>query len=171
MIAKSMFLLGLPVCMFLSPPAVEAQAATTAQNKAALETPNTFKEQQKQTMTSMKTIAVAWESYFNDFGTYCTSGKSSPELKWENISPKEVQALLVPLYIKNLPVQDGWGNPLQFAVQCLPKGGGSYAMRSSGSDKAWDAGAYASGSSSLKPEKDIVFTNGQFDQWPEGFAP
>jgi len=155
-----------------APPDGRAQTGKTpGDGKAPPAIAPTFREQQKRTMTCLRTVAVAWETYFNDFNTYCPSGKNQPELKWGNITPEELQALLEPRYIKALSIKDGWGNPLQFAVQCLPKGGAAYAIRSAGSDKAWDGEVYTPGTKTLKPERDIVFSSGQFDQWPEGLSP
>jgi len=172
MTMKSVILLGFAVGILWVPSVGWAQTGKPkGEKKAPRAAAPTFKEQQKQTMASMKAIAVAWETYFNDFNTYCPAGKDRPELKWGNITPEELQAVLVPRYIKALPIKDGWGNPLQFAVQCLPKGGAAYTIRSAGSNKAWDGEAYTPGTRTLKPEKDIVFSNGQFDQRPEGLSP
>jgi hypothetical protein len=126
--------------------------------------------QQKSTMASMKAIAAAWETCFHDFSTYCPPKMAAPDLQWDNIKPAELQALLVPTYIQELPLQDGWSRPLQFAVRCTTQGHQSYGIRSMGGDGRWDADSYANATRTLKAASDIVFSDGRFLQSPEGMG-
>lgn len=165
--ASLLFLLlwGMPLLSQQSPPPSSPLPPAPAPKAS----PSAWK-QQKATMAAIKAIAVAWETYFNDFSSYCPRKVDKPELNWGNIDPKEMSALLAPTYIQNLPLQDGWDGRLQFAVQCTAKGAQAYSIRSAGSDGQWDGDHYKPGTKTLRPTQDIVFSNGQFVQWPEGMA-
>ena len=72
---------------------------------------------------------------------------------------------LQPVYVRTLPLKDGWGHELH-----VRSDGETYVLVSAGKDgqldRDWlepaDAGA------STQFNSDIVFRDGQFEAWPEG---
>lgn len=107
---------------------------------------------QRRTMADLHTIALALESYNTDLGFY-PLGDGGP------IST--IRSFIEPTYVKPLPRDDGWSNPIAFAST-----GSVYTLVSLGGDSRsslpWTGGVtHGTGD-------DIVLSNGQFYQWPEG---
>jgi type II secretory pathway pseudopilin PulG len=128
---------------------------------AAIAIPNliTAKERasQKRTMADMRTIATALEAYGIDHSQ-------------EEYPPGEYAASLAPhlqpKYMSALPGVDGWGTGIRYSP--LPNRG--YVIRSAGSDKTFEHDSpdeYTRGATH-NFECDIVFSNGEFLQYPEG---
>ncbi|MCK5057848.1 MAG: hypothetical protein KAT34_14415 [Candidatus Aminicenantes bacterium] len=111
------------------------------------------KQKQKSTMGDLVGIGKAIAGYMGE-----------PKIAPKASSIKELQKILVPRYIKEMPVTDGWGNELFYQVNAEDPG--KYWLASGGSNGKleWD------GKSenffpvmSLKDfAKDIVFSNGRF---------
>lgn len=132
---------------------------------AAIAIPNLLnaidRGKQKRTMADMRTIGTAVEAYAVDNNTY-------PQFAEGDISATVGQDAdwLEPIYIKAVPENDGWNNPMQY----VSADGGEYTIGSGGKDRTdpdltLDGGPQ-SGAGSL--DADIVFSNGSFVQWPEG---
>jgi hypothetical protein len=119
------------------------------------------------TMSILRTLGTAIESYAVDHDAY--PGPTNGVVPASTLEP-----LLVPVYILELPTSDAWGNPI--LVYGEPAG---YLLLSLGADgKAeteydprktgvWQKGAGAT----RTPGRDMLFTNGQFTQWPDHLAP
>ena len=124
---------------------------------AAIAIPNLLnainRGRQKRTMADMRSIGTALESYSVDFNFY-------PKVSGSNITA--LQTYLEPTYIKRLPINDGWNQ----AFVVLEDGAGTsytiYSQAKGGAGTPGTAGATTSF------EQAIVFTDGQFVQWPEG---
>lgn len=74
--------------------------------------------------------------------------------------------LLVPKYIGQIPVVDGWGTSLRYEGSSR-----EYAIGSAGADQRFDKNAlseYPPGSATQHFDCDIVFANGSFVQYREG---
>jgi len=104
---------------------------------------------QHKTMEDLHAIGNAMVNYAIDIGDYPTISDI-----------KELKKLLHPTYIRTMSVSDGWGN--EFVVESDAEG---YELRSLGKDGLPDSGT-GGGTSTFKA--DIVFSDGQFAQWPEG---
>jgi hypothetical protein len=124
------------------------------------------KAPQHRTMTEMKSIGVAWESYQVDFSTYCPKDRPTAAFAWGNISAAELKGMLSPDYVQTMPEKDGWGRPFQFGVECPEGGKPAYWIRSAGKDGKWDKDTYQPDTRSRNFNADIVFSNGEFVQWP-----
>lgn len=116
-------------------------------------------------MADMRSIGTAVESFAIDEDLY-------PEQSRDLLPVSLIVHSLQPLYIKELPLLDPWGEP--FLYWC---NGTEYIIVSTGEDGRFDrnyrlgpglgkAGDF-SGAFSVKGT-DIIFSNGQFVQWPEG---
>ena len=95
---------------------------------------------QSRTMADIRSFATAVQAYQSDY---------------------LLRTYLEPTYLKTLPVNDGWNQPLNYISDGL-----SYSVISYGADLKADS-SYAAGRTSHFWQ-DIVFRNGQFYQWPEG---
>lgn len=129
---------------------------------AAIAVPNMLnamqRARQKRTMADMRTIATVAEAYATDNNDVYPRAESMDELK----------PLVVPKYAQALPALDGWGNELRY--RCKDDGCTGYAITSSGSDAIFEhvmAGEYPGGATTSF-DKDIVYIDGKFVQYPEG---
>jgi general secretion pathway protein G len=122
---------------------------------AAIAVPNLLnamdKAKQKRSMADMRTIGEAVESYGTDNARY-PAGIST----WVAMKP-----ILHPHFIKDPPDVDGWNNGWEVDSTT----GTDYSVVSQGKDGADGA---RSGGATQAFDCDIVFTDGQFFQWPQG---
>ena len=138
---------------------------------AAIAIPNLLtamqRSKQKRTMADMRTIATAWEARATDLNKYNAAGALS--IPTGAVTTANLSNYLSPTYVKTFPAKDGWGN--QWAFTSDQAWGGStaaqqYYIISYGKDGAvstpYDGGATTSF------DKDIVYSNGTFLQYPEG---
>lgn len=109
------------------------------------------KGKQKRSMSDMRTIGVAIEAYATDNALYPVGVTTWPAMK----------SHLNPHFMKAPPDTDGWQNGWEvssvsgddYTVICTGKDGAA-STRTGGATQAFDC--------------DILFTNGQFFQWPQG---
>jgi len=134
---------------------------------AAIAIPNFLtamqRSKQKRTMADVRSVATAVEAYGADNNGY-------PKVT----SFDELRPLITPKYIGSLPTVDGWGHPFRYA--CVEEEEGrctSYVVGSGGKDGNFaheDAHAYLEsplgGTSSF--DCDLIYSNGQFIDYPEG---
>ena len=119
--------------------------------------------QRKQTIADMRAIGTAVEAFFIDYNAY----PLEKEGKIENLRSK-----VEPNYIRELPLQDAWGNP--FFYRCVePRG--PYWIISHGADGMPDAEIYdehgipvpSAAMQTSEESADIVFSDGRFTRYPE----
>ena len=130
---------------------------------AAIAIPNFLKAvdsgKQKRTMADLRTIGTVMESYAIDNNTYpATEG-------WQPVSVLRDQ--VQPVYIRQLPLVDGWEHRIMVLSD-----GENYTIYSPGkdgvTDQDWDYEQVSGTISNVNQE--IVFRNGEFAVWPEGYA-
>ncbi len=123
---------------------------------AAIAIPNLMnavdKSKQKRTMSDLRTISTAVEAYATDTASY---PRAIPD--WASL-----KGIINPFFIKNPPDVDGWNTGWDAATS---SNGSDYTVCSLGKDAA--AGSRAGGRTT-DFQCDIVFSDGQFFQWPEG---
>jgi len=123
---------------------------------AAMAIPNLMnavdKSKQKRSMSDLRTICTAIESYAVDTANYPYGLTTWPA----------VRAVVTPYFIKIPPDADGWSNGWEAATS---SDGGEYTMVSLGKDGLTSA---RPGGKTSDFDCDIVFYNGRFFQWPEG---
>jgi type II secretion system protein G len=110
------------------------------------------KGKQKRTMMDLHSIAEATEAYGVDHALY-PAGMAS----WASMKP-----LISPFFIRDPPNTDGWAHTWESTTDTQ---GRSYTLVSLGKDGilgAWSFGMTSSFNC------DIVFSDGQFVQWPQG---
>ena len=125
---------------------------------AAIAIPNLLnaidRGKQKRTMADMRSIGTAIESYAIDNNFY-PQGMSS-------VGASGVSAFVSPIYIATVPTTDGWANPWDIDST---SNGTEYTITSVAKDATVGTnGGGATGDFGC----DIVFTAGQFYQWPQG---
>jgi general secretion pathway protein G len=130
---------------------------------AAIAIPNMLnaidRGKQKRTMADIRSIGTVFEAYAIDNERYpATAGLA------------EVQSIadeVEPVYIRTLPLVDGWGNSILIASN-----GQAYVIVSAGKDGEleadWNAEMEIEPHSTSSFTNDIVFGSGQFLIWPEG---
>ena len=134
---------------------------------AAIAIPNLLnavqRGKQKRTMSDMRALAMAVEAYAVDNNAYpaasCSAGvimSTGNQLNTSSFTN------LTPTYVAQVPVADGWGNFLVYAVSTTTD---QYMIRSYGRDKS--ASAIVCGTTTNFND-DIVYADGTFVQWPEG---
>ncbi len=134
---------------------------------AAIAIPNLLtamqRSKQKRTMADMRSVSTAVEAYGTDNNGY-------PNVA----SLDELRPMLTPKYMKAMPSVDGWGHPFRYA--CVEEQEGrctAYVVGSGGKDGnfAHDSAkeyldAPIGGTTSF--DCDLIFSNGQFIDYPEG---
>lgn len=120
------------------------------------------RSKQKRTMADLRTLASAVEARAMDTNDY-------PVVH----SLDELAHLLEPKYVKKMPRTDGWGKPLRYeawkeAGDSVPQ---HYGISSAGADGLFEkasARQYAANTATDRFARDIVYSNGEFLQYPEG---
>ena len=85
------------------------------------------------------------------------------------IEHAELEALLVPSYIDELPATDAWGHPLEFCLERPPTLQDRYAagVRSPGRDGVFEGDVYPMGAFSAEAfDRDLLWVDGYFMAWP-----
>lgn len=124
---------------------------------AAIAIPNLLnaidRGKQKRTMADIRSIGTAIESYSVDNNIYPTASDANG-----------LKTALEPIYIKKMPLQDGWNGNLVYTPSATA--GAGYTIKSSGKGNAVEGSP--TGGKTTDFTKDIIFVDGQFTQWPEG---
>lgn len=131
---------------------------------AAIAIPNLLtamqRSKQKRTMADERAIATAVETYASEHNRYP--------------SPESLESSLVPKYMKVLTKNDGWGHPFRYECWNIQGGEGcdAYAIGSGGKDGSFERQSlreYEGAGGTKNFNNDIVFMNGTFVQYPDGF--
>jgi len=128
---------------------------------AAIAIPNLLnaidRGKQKRTMADLRSIGTAIEEYSIDNNFYPNGVTDAAALE-DQVSPA---------YMRKLPAKDGWG--VDFGIDCTSS---EYTIGSCGKGAtSCDGSSLAlngTGGKTAQFQDDIIFTNGQFVQWPEG---
>src|SRR5437764_1032993 len=102
---------------------------------AAIAIPNLLtamnRSKQKRTMADIRTVASAWEARANDVHTFDATPRHTAGMTV--VPGRDMKRILVPTYVKVLPLRDAWDRPLQFVTNSQ-----DYFIRSSGRDGRLD---------------------------------
>jgi type II secretion system protein G len=124
---------------------------------AAIAIPNLLnaidRGKQKRSMADIRSIGTAVESYAIDNNYYPAAGDIA--------TLAAVATNVVPVYIRSMPIQDGWRN--DFYVSSTTTG---YTLGSGGKDGGGITGVQWGAFQGFNYP--IVFMGGQFAAWPEG---
>lgn len=137
---------------------------------AAIAIPNLLsavqRGRQKRSMSDMRTLATAVESYSVDNNVYpsasCATnsftGGTANQLSEDSFSS------IIPTYIGKTVLKDGWGHYFAYAVNTTQD---QYRIECWGRDGTADGGTPNCGTTQ-NFNTDILYSNGTFIQWPEG---
>ena len=98
-------------------------------------------------------IGTAIESYSVDNNIYPIAASATA-----------LALVLEPIYIKKMPLTDGWNSALIYTPSSTS--GAGYTIKSVG--KGNQVEGSPAGGKTQDFTKDIIFVDGQFTQWPEG---
>jgi type II secretion system protein G len=125
---------------------------------AAIAIPNLLnaidRGKQKRTMADLRSMGTAVEEYSIDNNMYPVATTYAV-----------LSGVVAPAYIRKLPDKDGWGTLFNISSAT-----GAYTLGSCGKG-ATSCGALnlvGTGGTTTAFGDDIIFSNGQFIQWPEG---
>jgi type II secretion system protein G len=110
---------------------------------------------QKRTVADLRALSTAVEAYAVDFQAYPRGAAGGTS---------QLDASLVPTYIRHLPGLDGWHESIGVL---LDSSGVTYTLYSGGGDHLANSSSWRAGATTSYSE-DIVFAVGGFVQWPEG---
>jgi hypothetical protein len=127
-------------------------------------------EAQKRTVADIRNIGTAMFSWLTDHIGAGAAGQSQVDLqKYVVISRKELEKILVPVYLQVVPEADGWGHPYEFYLDTEDLINKKYVIciRSSGRDGRFSASVYSVGDFAQNDfDQDIVWADGFFIRWP-----
>ena len=114
------------------------------------------RDQQRRTMSDLRTIGTAIESYMVD-------NAHAPMLSGDQIPIAVLRPALEPTYVRRLPLADEWGGDYLWSHHVGRYG---YSIVSTGKDRRLDAQVYVGATTSF--DSDLYFSDGSFTQYPEG---
>ncbi len=124
---------------------------------AAIAIPNLLnaidRGKQKRTMADLRSVGTAIESYSVDTNVYPSASDINA-----------LKGVIEPVYMKKLPLQDGWSKPMKYEPGTVS--GAGYTLKSFGKDGLEEGSP--TGGKTTGFARDIIFVDGQFTQWPEG---
>jgi type II secretion system protein G len=139
---------------------------------AAIAIPNLLnalqRARQRRTMADMRTIAVAWEARDVDTARYNAAGAGFQTIN-QPIDPNDLETVIVPTYVKNMPKVDGWGHPFGLFADIAwgnATPASRYAIVSAGKDGQFDATSQQGATTRF--DCDIIYSTGMFIVYPEG---
>ena len=109
---------------------------------------------QKRTMSDLRSIGTAVESYQVDNG-------GPPPVFGDRIAVSALIPKLVPTFIKELPEKDAWGNRIEWTSS-----GDEYSIYSPAADGREEHSLAVGATTSFS--RDMYYSNGQFTVFPEG---
>lgn len=133
--------------------------------------PVTDAEKQTQTVRDMRNLGTAMFSWLTDqVGAAAAGQPANLDLQlYSEISAAELEKLLVPNYIAELPKTDAWGHPFEVRLNVdKVTAENVMSIRSPGRDGKYSAMVY--GVEPFAPEnydQDLVWADGFFVRWPE----
>jgi len=135
------------------------------------------KAKQKRTLADMRIIGTAMVSWLSDQVGAAAAGQSSTSVDLSAygtaLVAADLQTVLVPEYLQDLPPLDGWKRQYEYYLNfAKPTAQQVMALRSSGRDGVKDSTKYTV--SSFDPtdyDRDIVWADGFFVRWPQRITP
>jgi len=129
---------------------------------------------QKQTLADMRNLGTAVMTWLTDQVSAAAAGQATNVASYDLsglpvTSAADLEELLVPTYIQELPTEDGWGNPLEFRLAENVMAAQVFSVRSPGRDGEWDVEEGEYEVAPFEPTdygRDIVWADGFFVRWP-----
>ncbi len=136
---------------------------------AAIAIPNLLnavqRGKQKRSMSDMRTMATAIESYAVDNNFYPTSACPAQSITSGTTMTDTSLSVLAPTYIANPVRKDGWDHFFQYGTDQVTNAQ-AYGLKSLGRDGSPDGTIDCTTTTNFN--SDIVYSNGGFVQFPQG---
>ena len=141
---------------------------------AALLIPNFLdalqKAKQKRTVADIRNVGTAEMSWLTDQIAAASAGLTNTvsTADYKAYTAADLANLLVPQYIQEVPVRDGWKNNVDYFLTTNFSQKKIMLTRSYGQKGAADTGTYTAGAfDPTDYERDIVWADGFFVRWPQ----
>jgi hypothetical protein len=149
-------------------------AQIAAQAKAESEEDAKDRERQRRTVADVRSLGVAIFSWLNDAVNRGGAAHPQPHKPTIDVADYQVlpraqlEALLVPRYIRMLPPEDGWGHPYEVRINVNDIFSSRiFFIRSPGRDGQYSTDSYTPGPFDAKDyDQDIVFADAFLVRWP-----
>jgi type II secretion system protein G len=131
------------------------------------------KAKQKRTMADMRIAGGAMFSWLTDQVGAAAAGQTSTQVDLTSYggvkSVTELTTILVPQYLQDVPIKDGWKSPYDYYLNTAnPHARTVMAIRSRGRDSQPDTSSYTV--TSFEPtdyNRDVIWADGFMVRWPE----
>jgi general secretion pathway protein G len=133
------------------------------------------KAKQRKTMANINSIGKAMMNWITDQAGAAAAGASTTEImdldNFKSVTHDELDAIMVPVYLANVPQSDGWGSDLGYYMKVLNfNDADALAVRSPGKGGVWDGDTYSMAPFiSTDYKQDIVWADGLFVRWPQNW--
>jgi prepilin-type N-terminal cleavage/methylation domain-containing protein len=126
---------------------------------------------QKRTVADIRNTGTAMFSWLTDQVGAAAAGATSSTVDFRDYPPirsEDLATILVPEYIKEVPLTDGWGNDFDYTLNVdNPMADKVMAIRSPGRDGFAEADVYTvTGFDPDDFDQDLVWADGFFVRWP-----
>ena len=143
------------------------------------------KARMEKTVRDMRNVGIAMMSWLTDqvVDSAETPSLSAPEgdqafwavhkegrdsQKYRRISHGQLETLLVPIYIDEIPEHDGWGHAFEFALNSDLLASFVLGLRSPGKDGQFETDDHEIGPFPIdETDHDLVWIDGYFARWPQ----
>jgi len=131
------------------------------------------KTKQKRTMADMRITGGAMFSWLTDQVGAAAAGQASTVIDLGDYGGKktvgDLQAVLVPIYLQDIPARDGWKSAYDYYLKTgNPHSRNVMAIRSTGRDSQPEGNEYTvTGFEPTDYDRDVVWADGFMVRWPE----
>jgi hypothetical protein len=154
--------------VFIVEVAGDSAIFTSSEGEVLVMTRTDHRRAQRETIDRMRTIGAAWFSWLTDQLGAAAAGKSYNVAEMSELTPADLEALLVPDYLDELPEVDGWDRPFEFRSSGRLLTSQVMSIRSPGSDGRYEGSEYEmAGFPSAQHGRDIVWADGFFVRYPQ----
>ena len=133
------------------------------------------KSKQKKTMADQRLAGIGMMSWLTDQASAAAAGQAVDNTfevgDYPEISYAAVSAVLLPVYLQQLPQRDGWKKDYEYYLDTSASGRHVMAIRSAGLGGNFDGDTYVPGA--FEPTdyaNDLVWADGFFVRWPQKIA-
>ncbi len=133
------------------------------------------KAKQRKTMANINSIGKSMMNWMTDQAGAAAAGASTTDKmelsNFNSVTHEELDAIMVPVYLANVPNSDGWGSELDYYMKILNfNDADAMAIRSPGKGGTWDGDSYTMAPFvSTNYKSDIVWADGLFVRWPQNW--
>jgi prepilin-type N-terminal cleavage/methylation domain-containing protein len=131
------------------------------------------KTKQKRTMADMRITGGAMFSWLTDQVGAAAAGQASTQINLADFgglkTVADLNTILVPQYLQDIPVKDGWKSPYHYYLNTTnPHSRHVMAIRSQGRNSQPEANTYTvTGFDPTDYDQDVIWADGFMVRWPD----